>query len=68
MRKSPKITAFFKTLKLCKPRYSLNSEKRLKGIKDGSLFGMLLGDIKTPSYLKPLFAEFCPIFINAEVS
>ena len=68
MRKSPEISAFLKTLKLCKPRYGLNSEKILKGIKDGSLFGMLLCDIETPSYLKPLFAELCPILKNAEVS
>ena len=46
----------------------LIQKKILKGIKESSLFGMLLCDIETPSHLKPLFAEFCPIFKNAEVS
>jgi len=68
MKKSIRIQAFLKRLKLCKPRYNLSSQTILEGIKEGHLFGMLLCDIETPDHLKPYFSEFTPSFKNIEVS
>ena len=68
MKKDRDVQHIVKSLDLCKPKYNLNADTILEGVKNGSLFGVLLCDIETPDSLKEKFSEFCPIFKNAEVS
>ena len=68
MRKDRDVQHIVKSLDLCKPKYNLNVDAIFEGVKNGSLFGVLLCDIETPDSLKEKFSEFCPIFKNAEVS
>ena len=68
MRKDRDVQHIVKSLDLCKPKYNLNADAILEGVKNGSLFGVLLCDIETPDSLKEKFSEFCPIFKNTEVS
>ena len=39
-----------------------------KAVKDGSLFGLVLCDIRVPEHLYDYFSEMPPIFKNAQVS
>ena len=53
-------------------RSSLSKEPKevevIKQVEDGSLFGMLLVDIRTPESLKHKFRDLPPIFKNTQVS
>lgn len=48
-------------------RHSLSQTQILKGVKDGSFFGMVECDITTPDELKPYFEEFQPVVKHAMV-
>ena len=45
-----------------------SQDKILQSIQDGTLFGLVHVDIRTPDHLKPRFAELPPIFKNTYVS
>ena len=49
-------------------RRSLTEQQLLEGIKKGSLFGYVQGDIEVPENLRVNFANFPPIFKNTLVS
>ena len=46
-------------------RHKLTESQIIKGVQDGSFFGMVECDIKTPEELKPYFEEFQPIVKQA---
>ena len=50
--------------------YNLTEMKILEGVKDGSLFGCVLCDIRVPNNpaARKKFAEMTPIFKNCEIS
>ena len=68
MKKRPEVAEFVKTLKTVQPRRKLSFDEILKGIQNDTLFGLLIVDIRTPTELKPLFADHLLIIKNAMVS
>ena len=57
MRKDRDVQHVVKSFDLCKPKYNLNADAILEGVKNDSLFGTLLCDIETPDSLKEKFSE-----------
>ena len=70
MKKDRDVQHIVKFLDLCKPKYNFNADRPtiFEGVKNGSLFKVILCGIETPNSLKEKLSEFCPIFKNAEVS
>ena len=50
------------------PRKPMNIEDFKKKIIAKELFGLVICDVHTPDHLKEHFAQFPPIFKNAEIS
>ena len=45
----------------------MTEEEIVRGIEDGSIFGMAQVDIMTPEHLRDLFSEMTPVFKNVKV-